>query len=1198
MINKCSTSKSHSHSGSLDNVVTHQPPQLNAFEMYFADEITVEPYQQVALIGLDKSKQMCKVKTKEATGWIPRKIVSQELLEASLKSKLEADRITPWVSEEVPQRVEQLYRQRRIAQMLDRVKQIEPEDRKIAKEVGSAEIPFVTKTAVTVAPHQTKIVSIVPRKCVNKFCIVEPNVTYADHENLEVLDGSYYKSTGGYIVVRNFSSTSQKIAKGITVGVGKEVEFEKIPFMAQDIVENMCSVSETQTVDPESPKEKSRVRFRERIKNFDPALCAVLGKYEEMFLDPNPMEFETLEIGDLHLPERDDIPDHLPPPHRRVYSKEDEEAIALYVESGLLSGFLRPVDSEFTSPLLVVSKPGSDKKRCCLDARLINEKLLKAISYPMPTTTDIITKMAKNEIFTTLDARSAFNQIRLSERSQKLVAFSVFIGGIRGTYTTTAMPFGIRCAPQAYQKTIDRITHKFKRPHSDADSYIDDLTLGSRSDGTRSAKEIHLEDLDRLLSRLWEVKMRLNLDKCEFLKSLVIFCGHELSKGTYRPSEKHRETIRNLKPFSVLDNTKNALGRYLGVLGYHRRFGGKKYAHLEKSMRKIVEQYKKKAISPEEADSEIMKISEEMKSEILKTKLVIPTGKETLYLNTDASKLSWGAVLSIKNKGVISYHGGTFTKPIINNWSIFAKELKGLLNGLEYNKEFLIKAPEVVVSVDNMATVLSSTTTKPHTKSSDIVTIMRIQQLIGMCQGKVTVKHCSGNSNLLADFCSRLIYADNDKPVAHMASMCDSVDIAKPEEMHIPQVGCFPACVELDSDKVDQYIKLKEEHQSHHYSLSKTLSMLRERDREANKKIIKRVIAECPNCCSIPKRIAPYGRLSLTPTPYKPFMHLSVDFVFPNHESSQGHKAILTARCEFSRYTVGIPVKGRGINTVIGSLNNILTILGIRPETIALDNEFNTDGLRAWSNDTGIKVHFRCSNNSRSIGVERVHQDVHAQWAKVMFDKNPRSWHLRMRDIIDPLNKSVHSVTGVSPYKLVFGIPAASINDSKILDKSSEARKREQLYKLVRRRTLKSKMSYSKEHRWPSLIKGEQVIVKYTNNKSEKERPGVVHIDSGSENPRVEIHFPDNPPKFKYLGIHKGHIFKRMEPLEPLITPGEIQNYFRPPESSVCGTVGDGLIYQLPLVQHAEREFDTCDTRNSTPKRPKRTRKAPDRLQV
>ena len=149
--------------------------------------------------------------------------------------------------------------------------------------------------------------------------------------------------------------------------------------------------------------------------------------------------------------------------------------------------------------------------------------------------------------------------------------------------------------------------------------------------------------------------------------------------------------------------------------------------------------------------------------------------------------------------------------------------------------------------------------------------------------------------------------------------------------------------------------------------------------------------------------------------------------------------------------------------------NNIFNILGIRPKTVSMDNEYNTDTMRKWSQDTGIIAHFRCSKNSRSIGVERAHQDIHSQWSKVMFGKNPRSWHNFIGNMIDPLNKSVSTVTGVSPYRAVFGIPAPKINDCVIRDNSEEARKRERLYKMIRKRTIDSKLTYSKEHKWPTI---------------------------------------------------------------------------------------------------------------------------------
>ena len=130
-------------------------------------------------------------------------------------------------------------------------------------------------------------------------------------------------------------------------------------------------------------------------------------------------------------------------------------------------------------------------------------------------------------------------------------------------------------------------------------------------------------------------------------------------------------------------------------------------------------------------------------------------------------------------------------------------------------------------------------------------------------------------------------------------------------------------------------------------------------------------------------------------------------------------------------------------------------------------NEFDTEQLRLWAKRHNTNMHSRSVNNSRSIGVERVHKDVHKQFTKVMYQKNPRWWHSRIGDVVDPLNKAVYSVTGMSPYKIVFGIPGARINYHKITDKSAEARKRDQTYKKVRQRTISSKSKYSKDHDWP-----------------------------------------------------------------------------------------------------------------------------------
>ena len=128
-------------------------------------------------------------------------------------------------------------------------------------------------------------------------------------------------------------------------------------------------------------------------------------------------------------------------------------------------------------------------------------------------------------MFTALDARNAFNQLRLSERSQRLVAFSTYINGIRQTYTTVGMPFGINGGPAYYQRMIDSALYKFKRPHSDVEAYLDDLTLGSRASKEKSAIDNHLDDLERVLARLHSISFKMRLSKCKFLQEKIEVWG-------------------------------------------------------------------------------------------------------------------------------------------------------------------------------------------------------------------------------------------------------------------------------------------------------------------------------------------------------------------------------------------------------------------------------------------------------------------------------------------------------------------------------------------------------------------------------------------------------------------------------------------------------------------------------------------------
>lgn len=1070
----------------------------------------------------------------------------------------------------LPLRLQKLFRERRISQLKDKAKKLEKEE--IFQTATRDTVEMLVDQDYTIKSGESRHIGVHPVVPCSDFMMVTPNDLFLQHESLEILDGSYYKSKGGYVIASNRSNKDYIFAANTKIGIGEIIKRYELPFdLYEDDSEISISSMSLEKMSPEDLKsleEKNMKEFMETVSKEDKLIQPLLIKYKEMFLAPNPMDWHTLNFEDLNLMERDNIPSSLPISHRRPRTTEDEEAIRLYVEAGLLSGYLKEVVSEYSSPLLVVVRPGCTKRRVCVDARLVNTKLLKPVNYPLPTTWDVVKRIGHNTIYTALDARQAFNQIRLSERSQKLVAFSTYINGIRNTYTSVGMPFGIVSGPAYYQKMIDGVTRKFKRPSSDMESYIDDMTLGSRAGYGHTDIENHVFDLDIVLNRLQQVGFKLQLPKCKFLQRSVEICGYELSGGKYRPSAKHRKLLENLKPFSVLDSTKNAILRFLGTIGYHRRFGGSQYAKSEKEIRMLVEAYQNKSIPAKEVDKKIQVLSSALIRIIIDTCLVLPSPSDKLVLNTDASGVSWGATLSIPGKGVVSHHGGTFPQRIIDKYSTFSKEVLGLLYGCESNIDFIIDATETIIKSDNMATVVSSTAYKVHTKAHDIVNIMKIQQFLSLCKGDISIKHCSGSSNLCADYLSRLVYDLDDHPTHSMSCMSTGESFIYDPETHngsaVTQISALS--VELNSDKIDknEYMVLKTEHEAHHLSLGQTFLLLKERDRQGKKKLLKRVIRECNTCNRKLVKIAPYNKISLKPTPFRPFQDISVDFAFPEVESSANHTCLLTIRCELTRYFAVYPMKSRQITEVIINLDSFFRGMGTTPDIISLDNEFNLPSTRVWAKTSQFKVHFRCAENSRSIGVERTHETLWQRWNKVMFEKNPKSWHVHLNKIIDPINKVPNKVTGVSPYKCIFGVSPLKINGTEIEENTKADKARNLLFKAIRRKTIDSKESYSKNHDWPILQEGQEVVIKYSGGKKGKEKPGVVLAFSGKENPRVDVFFDQNK-KCKEMGIHKGMIYLRQEVLPPLFEAALLESP-EMPHFSVETKADEELTKVKPLI--------------------------------
>ena len=90
--------------------------------------------------------------------------------------------------------------------------------------------------------------------------------------------------------------------------------------------------------------------------------------------------------------------------------------------------------------------------RLCIDPRDLNAAM-KRSHYPMKTVDEVASRLQGANTFSILDAKSGFWQLKLDEESSLLCTFNTPLG----RYGFTRLPFGVKCAPEIFQRTMDQM---------------------------------------------------------------------------------------------------------------------------------------------------------------------------------------------------------------------------------------------------------------------------------------------------------------------------------------------------------------------------------------------------------------------------------------------------------------------------------------------------------------------------------------------------------------------------------------------------------------------------------------------------------------------------------------------------------------------------------------------------------------------
>ena len=418
-----------------------------------------------------------------------------------------------------------------------------------------------------------------------------------------------------------------------------------------------------------------------------------------------------------------------------------QEVVRKLVKDMEDNDIIRKSSSPWTSPVVMVKKKDGSL-RFCVDFRKLNEATRKD-TYPLPRIDEMLDKLGRSTIFTTLDLQSGYWQIEVEEEDKPKTAFSTG----NDLWEFNVLPFGLTGAPATFQRCMNFIlmdtTH--------AMVYIDDIIVFSET------FEEHLEDLREVLDRLLQANMKIKPTKCEFAKRQVKFLGHQVSAEGIQPDPSNIEKVKNFP----LPRTAKEIQQFLGLASYYRRFI-KNFAHIAAPLHELV----RKEIDFEWTPGRTEAFN------ILKERLInppilrYPDFENDFLLMTDASGFAIGAVLGQKDdkgtEGVIAFASRSL-KTHEKNYSTIEREALAIVFATKQFRHY-IWMRKVILLTDQRPLVWLM----KHKDSSSRL----IRWALQLQEYNIEIHYRAGKANGNADCLSRI---GGEEPLC-VAAMSHRID--------------------------------------------------------------------------------------------------------------------------------------------------------------------------------------------------------------------------------------------------------------------------------------------------------------------------------------------------------------------------------------------------------------------------------------